>query len=204
MALFDRKSPYDRLMEAYKSISPEERKKFWAEMQDLNKAEDEREIDKIEEEKAENSSKRDEKAEEVNEESEQIGEDVDRAEETAEKDTNSYNMAEVDAKAQSNVPTSDVDTAKEKFREQLSARETMKEEPSRDMQEKAPEIADSNMNKILEGLNAKYTALEQKFEDFLTRFSDAGISGYGKSAISTEEMQDDRREKLIKRFGGRA
>lgn len=45
--------------------------------EDINKAEDEREIDKIEEEKADNSEKRDEKAEEVNEESEEIGKKVD-------------------------------------------------------------------------------------------------------------------------------
>ena len=45
--------------------------------EDIDKAEDEREIDKIEEEKAEDSEKKDEKAEEVNEESKEIGEKVD-------------------------------------------------------------------------------------------------------------------------------
>lgn len=204
MALFDRKSPYERLMEAYKSISPAERKKFWAEMQDLDKAEDEREIDRIEEDKADNSSKREEKAEEVAEETSQVAKDVDVAEKTAEIDTNSENMEEVDAKAQSNVPTSEKDTAKERFREQLSARETMKEEPSEEMQHEAPAIEENDMQKVLEGLNAKYTALEQKFEDFLTRFSDAGISGYGKSTINSGKMEDDRRDKLIKKFGGYA
>lgn len=46
-------------------------------VEDIEKAEDEREIDKIEEEKAENSEKEDEKHEEVNEESKEIGKDVD-------------------------------------------------------------------------------------------------------------------------------
>ena len=45
--------------------------------EDIDKAEDEREIDKIEREKADNSEKRDEKAEEVKEESEEIAKDVD-------------------------------------------------------------------------------------------------------------------------------
>ena len=45
--------------------------------EDIDKAEDEREIDKIEREKADNPEKRDEKAEEVKEESEEIAKDVD-------------------------------------------------------------------------------------------------------------------------------
>lgn len=45
--------------------------------EDIDKAEDEREIDKIEEEKAENPEKKAEKAEEVEEESHEIGKEVD-------------------------------------------------------------------------------------------------------------------------------
>lgn len=45
--------------------------------EDIDKAEDEREIDKIEEDKADTTEKADEKAEEVKEESEEIGKDVD-------------------------------------------------------------------------------------------------------------------------------
>ena len=45
--------------------------------EDIDKAEDEREIDKIEEEKADSPENRDEKAEEVQEESHEIGKDVD-------------------------------------------------------------------------------------------------------------------------------
>ena len=46
-------------------------------VEDIEKAEDEREIDKIEEEKADTTEKADEKAEEKNEESEEIGKEVD-------------------------------------------------------------------------------------------------------------------------------
>lgn len=45
--------------------------------EDIDKAEDEREIDKIERDKAENPEKRDEKAEEVREETQEIGKEVD-------------------------------------------------------------------------------------------------------------------------------
>lgn len=45
--------------------------------EDIDKAEDEREIDKIERDKAETSEKRDEKAEEVREETHEIGKEVD-------------------------------------------------------------------------------------------------------------------------------
>ena len=48
-----------------------------AKEEDIEKAEDEREIDKIEEEKAEDSDKKEEKEEEVKEESEEIGKEVD-------------------------------------------------------------------------------------------------------------------------------
>ncbi len=50
-------------------------------VEDINKAEDEREIDKIEENKADSTEKADEKAEDVNEESKEIGKDVDELKE---------------------------------------------------------------------------------------------------------------------------
>ena len=50
-------------------------------LEDIDKAEDEREIDKIEEDKADDVEKSDEKAEEVDEESEEIGKDVDELKE---------------------------------------------------------------------------------------------------------------------------
>lgn len=77
MALFKKKRTLDEILEDVKNLSPEEAKELHAKMQDLYKAEDEREIDKIEEEKADTDEVKDEKADEVNEESEEIGKDVD-------------------------------------------------------------------------------------------------------------------------------
>lgn len=87
MALFGKKvSPFDKLLEDYNKLPDEDKAKFKASIEDVEKAEDEREIDKIEEEKADTAEKADEKSEEVNEESEQIGEDIDKAEGKAEEE----------------------------------------------------------------------------------------------------------------------
>ncbi len=80
MALFDKKPKklsLDEILKGIDGLSAEEQEKVHTKMQDLYKAEDEREIDKIEEEKADDNETKDEKAEEVSEESEEIGKDVD-------------------------------------------------------------------------------------------------------------------------------
>lgn len=89
MALFkkkEEKSPFDEIMEAYHSLSDEDKDKVRKSLEDVEKAEDEREIDKIEEEKAEDIEKKDEKSEEVNEESEEIGEKIDEVEDEEKSD----------------------------------------------------------------------------------------------------------------------
>lgn len=92
MALFDKRSPAEKLLDAYNKLSEEDKKEFHSHLEekveDVEKAEDEREIDKVEEEKADTEEVKDEKAEEVAEESEEIGKDVKEGEteETAEEE----------------------------------------------------------------------------------------------------------------------
>lgn len=92
MALFDKRSPAEKLLDAYNKLSEEDKKEFHSHLEekveDVKKAEDEREIDKVEEEKADTKEVKDEKAEEVAEESEEIGKDVKEGEteETAEEE----------------------------------------------------------------------------------------------------------------------
>ena len=92
MALFNKRSPAEKLLDAYNKLSEEDKKEFHSHLQekveDVKKAEDEREIDKVEEEKADTKEVKDEKAEEVAEESEEIGKDVKEGEteETAEEE----------------------------------------------------------------------------------------------------------------------
>ena len=77
MALFGKKLSLDDILKGIDELPAEDKEKVHAKMQDLYKAEDEREIDKIEEEKADNTEVKDEKGEEVKEETEEIGKDVD-------------------------------------------------------------------------------------------------------------------------------
>ena len=63
----------EEILKAIDTLSDEDKAKLKAKVQDVEKAEDEREIDKIEEEKSDVPEVKDEKAEEVKEESEEIG-----------------------------------------------------------------------------------------------------------------------------------
>lgn len=73
-----------KLDEILESLNEEEKKQLLDKLQDIDKAEDEREIDKVEEEKTENPEIKEEKEEEIKEESEEIGEEVKETEEEAE------------------------------------------------------------------------------------------------------------------------
>lgn len=86
------------LTKMLESLSEEEKKELKAKLDDLYKAEDEREIDKIEEEKADNSDEIDEKKEEVEEESEEVAKDVDEIEEKIEDDKDDAKSEEGDAR----------------------------------------------------------------------------------------------------------
>ena len=85
MALFDKKSSAEKIIAMFNSLSDEDKEvvknHFMEKAEDLEKAEDEREIDKIEEEKAETETEHEDKKEEVEEETEEIGKDVDETEE---------------------------------------------------------------------------------------------------------------------------
>ena len=82
MAIFGKKKlTLDEILEGIANLSDEDKAKIGEKMKDLYKAEDEREIDKIEEEKTDDGEVKDEKEAEVSEESEEIGKDVDEVEE---------------------------------------------------------------------------------------------------------------------------
>lgn len=89
-----KKLTLDEILKGVDELTPEEQEKVKAKMEDLYKAEDEREIDKIEEEKADNDEVKDEKKEEVSEESEEIGKDVDKVEEKVESNDSAMEEAQ--------------------------------------------------------------------------------------------------------------
>lgn len=78
--MFGKKITLDDILKGIDNLSDEEKEKVRDKMADLYKAEDEREIDKVEREKADTDEKADEKGEEEDEESEEIGKDVDEVE----------------------------------------------------------------------------------------------------------------------------
>lgn len=106
MALFSKhkKLSLDEILEGINNLSDEEKAKVKTKMEDLYKAEDEREIDKIEKDKAEDSETKDEKSEEVNEESEEIGKDVDEVEEEVESDEASEETDKTEETEEEAVP----------------------------------------------------------------------------------------------------
>ena len=178
MALFGKKSPAEDIIKKFEALSDEDKEAvkkslFGEKAEDLEKAEDEREIDKIEEDKAENPEKADEKKEEVKEESEEIGKDVDEAEE---------------AEKTEDVPA------------ETEVEDESKEEDKADIEEdvkKHDEVMDG-FNARLSALEEKIMSLfdtDKKDDD-----KDYGISGEGKRTIVTEE--DNRSDDIIKKLGG--
>ena len=202
---FGFRSPYERLLSAYKDLNDDEKAKFKDYLMDINKAEDEREIDKIEETRAEKDNDTevaDEKRDEVNEESEVIGTDIDKAE-ALESDTN----ANIEEPAETNNTG---------FDEDVSAPKTKVEQPniesSPEQLNEAPSIDYKALSETLEGLNAKYSALEKKFNDLVSTIAtngyngtnnDFGISGYGQKEADNNN-QDDRMNAIIRSLGGYA
>ena len=110
--MFGKKRTLDDILKDIDELSEEEKAKVKAKMDDLYKAEDEREIDKIEENKAEDTETEDEKAEEVKEESEEIGKDVNETEEEVEKDEASEEGRE-EAPAAETDPTETAEATEE-------------------------------------------------------------------------------------------
>lgn len=186
MALFG-KSPYEKLKDLYASLKDEDKEKFKAELLDVDKAEDEREVDKIEEEKADNDEVKDEKKEEVEEESEEIGEKIDDAEELGEKD-------ETAEEAEPEEAPKD-DKGVEEAVEEAEGEDGLVEE--KETEEKHEDI--------LEGFEARLKALEEKMLSLAEEkpTEDVGVSGFGKTI--KEDIDDDRRnDDVIKKLGGYA
>ena len=184
MALFgEKKSPVDKLWEAFDKLPDEDKASFKARLEDIDKAEDEREIDKIEEDKAEEPEKAEEKKEEVREESEEIGKEVNEAEEEAEVD--------VEPKEE---PEAEVEPVEEPVEE-----EKAEEEPLEEVAEEEKE------HDLFAGFEARLKALEDKFMSLseAEEPKDIGVSGFGKQ--TKEDVYEDKRaEDIVRRLGGRA
>lgn len=146
MAFFKKKLSLDEILKGIDNLSDEEKAELGVKMKDLYKAEDEREIDKIESEKADNPEIADEKEEEVKEESEEIGKDVDEVEGEVEKDE----TAEETPDGKEEVGEVDEDST-EDFSENESARD---------------ELANENRDQLIHALTDRVNELEKRLNEF--------------------------------------
>lgn len=181
---------YEKLLEIFNSLSEDEKAKFKAQMQDIDKAEDKREVDKIEEEKADSEEVKDEKKEEVDEESEEIGKKVDEAEEVGEKEQPSEEKA---------VEEEVTETPNEEMAEET-------EEPTTEVDDINEEKEAEKTQDNLDGLIARIAALEEKISALTAedeKPADFGISGYGTQTKNGYD-EDERAEDTIRKLGGRA
>ena len=145
----------DKMLEG---LSDEEKKELKAKLQDLYKAEDEREIDKVEEEKADDTDVAEEKREEVKEESEEIGKDVDETEDEVEED-----------EEEESEPTEETDE-EEDTDEPDEENSEADEEPQEDNTDKLGEILDrlSKIEAAIEGFNRKPKEADSETADKLS------------------------------------
>ena len=156
--MFGKKRTLDEILKDIANLSDEDKAKIKDKMDDLYKAEDEREVDKIEEDKAENPETKSEKKEEVEEESEEIGKDVDETEDEAEED-----------EEEESEPTEEPDE-EEDTEETDEENSEVDEEPQEDNTDKLGEILDrlSKIEAAIEGFNRKPKEADSETADKLS------------------------------------
>ena len=156
--MFGKKRTLDEILKDIANLSDEDKAKIKDKMDDLYKAEDEREVDKIEEDKAENPETKSEKKEEVEEESEEIGKDVDETEDEAEED-----------EKEETEPTEEPDE-EEDTDETDEENSEVDEEPQEDNTDELGEILDrlSKIEAAIEGFNRKPKEADSETADKLS------------------------------------
>lgn len=156
--MFGKKRTLDEILKDIANLSDEDKAKIKDKMDDLYKAEDEREVDKIEEDKAENPETKSEKKEEVEEESEEIGKDVDETEDEVEED-----------EEEESEPTEEPDE-EEDTEETDEENSEVDEEPQEDNTDKLGEILDrlSKIEAAIEGFNRKPKEADSETADKLS------------------------------------
>ena len=149
--MFGKKLSLDDILKAIDNLPDEDKDKVKAKMDDLYKAEDEREIDKIEEEKE--PEDKDEKTDEVEEESEEIGKDVDDLEEEASKEEEQEESS--DDETDEKVPEEEQPATDKKY-DELAARIEKLEAAFKGF-DRQPKKADDKIADKLSELNKKYS-----------------------------------------------
>lgn len=150
--MFGKKLSLDDILKAIDNLPDEDKDKVKAKMDDLYKAEDEREIDKIEEEKE--PEDKDEKTDEIEEESDEIGKDVDDLEEETSEDEEE--KPDEKEEVPDEQPTEKEEPATDEKYNELVAR-IEKLEAALHGFERQPKKADDKIADKLSELNKKYS-----------------------------------------------
>lgn len=191
MGLFSKEKKYtpDEILDLINALPEEDRAALKAKFDDLYKAEDEREIDKIEEEKADSPEVADEKAEDVKEESEEVGKDVDEIED---KGTEDVEENDTEEKPEADVAEHAAHEAIEAH-EAVEAHEKAEEEAGVDIDEKEntatmiKELTDKVNG--LEALVAELTELKRTMDEYVTKQKDT--FGYKSGATDSRKAYED-------------
>ena len=168
----------EEILKAIDALPEEDKAKVKAKVQDLDKAEDEREIDKIEEDKASNPEVADEKKEEVKEESDEIGKTVDELKEEVTVDTDKEEedqeveipeeTEEVEEEKTEEVPTDELAPENADFNEEPmteeNAEEVVEEEGEKTVTD---ESAEENLAEMVHGLTDRLAQIEEQLNGML-------------------------------------
>lgn len=150
--MFGKKLSLDDILKAIDNLPDEDKDKVKAKIDDLYKAEDEREIDKIEEEKE--PEDKDEKNDEIEEESDEIGKDVDDLEE--ETSENEEEKPDEKEEVPDEQPTEKEEPATDEKYNELVARIEKLEAAFKGF-DRQPKKADDKIADKLSELNKKYS-----------------------------------------------
>ena len=198
MGLFSKKYTPDDILDMINELPEEDRAKFKQKFDDLYKAEDEREIDKIEEEKSDSAETEDEKSEEVNEESEEIGKDVDEIEKEGDAVLDEHNVVgEALEGAEAEIEKAEASHVSEEHHEESLERAEAEDAKPVEADNTA-EVLRGLTEKVnsLEGLVSELTELKTAMEEYVNKQKDS--FGYQGNADGKHKSYDEMSEEELK------
>ena len=197
MGLFNKtqkKLTLDEILEGINNLSDEDKAKVKDKMQDLYKAEDEREIDKIEEDKAEDAETKDEKGEEVTEESEEIGKDVDEVEDEVETDE-----VETDETPVEDVAPEVADEPEEEVVEEPEVTEDFDKEDVARHEAEEKDTMDALMKRF-QTLEEEHAELAKKYDELYSLLEDRENNAkFGVTPEASDEEAEERKDNSVYR-----
>jgi hypothetical protein len=163
----------EEILKAIDSLPEEDKAKVKAKMQDLDKAEDEREIDKIEEEKSDVPEVEEDKAEDVKDESKEIGKDVDDLKEEVSEEVPEETLEEKEIPEEPTEEVEEVEEVEEQPEQADFNEEAMTDENAEEVVEHegektvTEEGAEENLSEMVHGLTDRLAQIEEQMNSML-------------------------------------